>query len=252
MAGISVKLKHWWQERSGVRTIGEDRVSQDILHLFRLRREHRLLRMRVEGVTGEFQTLLLEVDLRGQRLLLDEPFPLPLPVEAMTGRRVEVASNEGAASTRFDSRVIGKAQLHGENLLSLEMPVSVSASQRRNHYRLTVDERTHVEAMVRVPAMGNVPARVLDLSSKGIRLELPGHYPTLTHNLVPLFLRLGTEQGMLCELQIRSLQLRSFGDDATLLGGSMDGLNPPQLQLIERFIVRCQRTQRQRELELTT
>lgn len=250
MAGISLRLKNWWQDRSVQQTPGEQRVSQDVLHLFRLRREHRLLRMRIDGVQGEFQTLLLEVDLRGQRLLLDEPFPLPLPLEAMAGRRVQVSSNEGAASTRFESRVYGKALVHDESLLSLEMPASVNAAQRRNHYRLAVDDRTQVEAMVRSAGVGNLPARVLDLSSKGIRVEVQGHHPLPENSVVPLFLRLGAEQGMLCDLRVRSLHLRSFTDDITLLGGQFDGLNPPQLQLIERFIVRCQRSQRQRELAL--
>ncbi len=247
MAGFSLKLKNWWQDRSSARPV-DQRVSQDVLHLFRLRREHRLLRMRIDGIQGEFQTLLLEVDVSGQRLLLDEPFPLPLPLEAMSGRRVHVASNEGAASTRFDSLVLGKAMHKDVPLLALAMPASVSAAQRRNSYRLAVDERTPVEAMLRCAGAGTLEARVLDLSVQGIRLEVPGHHPELQQ--APLLLRLGGEQGMLCQLQIRNLNLRSFGDNTTLLGGRFDGLNPPQVQQIERFIVRCQRSQRQRELAL--
>lgn len=249
MAGFSLKLKNWWQVRGNVRP-GEQRVSQDVLHLFRLRREHRLLRMRLDGVQGEFQTLLLEVDVPGQRLLLDEPFPLPLPLEAMTGRRVQVASNEGAASTRFDTLVLGKALHKDVPLMALAMPPTVSAAQRRNSYRLAVDDRIPVEAMLRRAGVGTLEARVLDLSVQGIRLEVPGHHPELNQSVAPLFLRLGGEQGMLCQLQVRSLSLRSYGDDTTLLGGQFDGLNPPQVQQIERFIVRSQRSQRQRELAL--
>lgn len=249
MSGISLKLKNWWQERYPVRG-GDQRVSQDMLHLFRLRREHRLLRLRIEGVAGEFQSLLLEVDMRGQRLLLDEPFPLPLPLDAMSGRRAQVSSNEGPASTRFESPVLGKAVQGEVPVLALALPLSVSAAQRRNSYRLAVDERMPVAALLRVAGVGSLDARVLDLSVQGIRLEIPGHHPGLRESTAPLVLRLGAEQGMLCQLQIRSLHLRSLSESSTILGGRLDGLNPPQLQQIERFIARCQRSSRQREMAL--
>lgn len=250
MAGISVKLKEWWQERGSPRGPEGLHVPQDMLHLFRLRREHRLLRVKISGLEGDFQSLLLEVELRGQRLLLDEPFPQRVPLDALVGRRIQVASIEGDASTRFDSSILGVDRSQASPMLSLALPTNVLAGQRRNAYRLTVDEHTATEAILRKTGVSNLTARVLDLSIHGIRIEVPGHHSELVNSSAPLFLRLGSEQGMLCQLHIRSLQTRLADGETTLLGGRFDGLNPPQLQLIERFIVRSQRAQRQRELAL--
>ena len=251
MAEIAHKLKNWWQERTGRRSTSDIRIAKDVLQLYRLRREHRLLRVKVPGVEGDLQSLLLEIDLRNQRMLLDEPFPLRVEMEAMVGRRLQVASVEGAASTRFETTALAVESLRGLPVLSVALPVAVVAAQRRNNYRLAVDEHTHIQAILRHDELGNLAARVMDLSVQGIRLEVPGIITDALDGVVNLFLRMGMEQGMLCQLRVCSQQ-PVYGEEATLVGGQFQGLNPPQVQTIERFIVRSQRAQRQREMALTS
>lgn len=251
MAEIKVRLKHWWQAR-GHRSSGPvSRVSQDVLHLYRLRREHRLLRVKLPGVEGDLQSLLLEIDLQNQRLLLDEPFPQRMAMEALIGRRLQVASIEGASSTRFETQVLAVENLRGLPVLSVALPVSVLAAQRRNNYRLAVDEHTHVQAILRHAVLGNLAARVQDLSVQGIRFEVPGIVSDALGTVANLFLRPGSEPGMLCNLRVCSL-VPNTTEETTLVGGQFQGLNPPQVQVIQRFIVRTQRAQRQREMALTS
>lgn len=249
MNDIRMRLKHWWQEKN-VPVGGRDMpVPEDVLHLFRLRREHRLLRLRFAGIGQDYQSLLLEVDLKHGRLLLDDPFPLLAESELFGGRRLEVASIEGAASTRFETRVQGVGTLGDAKILSVAMPDSVAAAQRRNRFRLTVREHMPVQAILRPEALGNLAAQVLDLSSAGVRLKVPALLERSSLESAPLYLRLGEERGLLCTLRVCSLQ-HSPDKENSLIGGELLGLNAPQIQMIERFVARLQRLQRQREMAL--
>ncbi len=249
MADIRTRLKYWWQERGGATSQREPQVSQDVLHLFRLRREHRLLRLRFAGIAQEFQSLLLEVDLRNNRLLLDAPFPALAPSELMRGRRLEVASIEGPASTRFDTQVQGLATHRDFDALEVGLPGAVVASQRRNHFRLAVQENMSIQAILRHDQLGNLSAQVLDLSSRGIRILVSSLAEQMALVTAPLLLKLGNDRGMLCTLRVCSQQ-HSLDKEHTVVGGELVGLNPPQIQQMERFIARIQRLQRQREMAL--
>lgn len=249
MADIRSRLLNWWQVKSGAGNGPDVHVSPDMLHLFRLRREHRLLRLRFGGIKQDFQSLLLEVDLKARCLLLDAPFPSLADSEVFAGQKLDVASIEGAAATRFETRVHTFRAHQDASALVVALPDSVTAAQRRNHFRLPILEHTPIQAMVRLDSMGSLNAQVLDLSSKGVRLTVPGMSSPGQSSMLPLLLRLGDERGMLCTLRVCSQQ-PTQEKDALQLGGELVGLNPPQIQQIERFIARIQRQQRQRDLAL--
>lgn len=247
MAYIRNRFRHWWNVKNSKPDILNSPVSQDILHLFRLRREHRLLRLRFSGVKQDFQSLLLEVDLRNQRLILDEPFPAVDESRLMAGRWVTVASIEGAASTQFESRVEGLQVYRDLQALVLAMPDSVTACQRRNYFRLIVQEHMPVQAILRHQFLGSLSARVLDLSCRGVRVAIPSIEEYGPIQTAPFLLKLTGDQGFLCTLRVCSQQALP-DQETSILGGALEGLTPPQQQLIERFIARSQRVQRQREL----
>lgn len=248
MQGVSSKLKRWWQQKNVTPSINTRSLPEEIMHLFRLRREHSLLQARFTGVDDVFQSLLLEVDLEQNRLLLDEPFPQRFPVEYWVGRRIKVSTSEGGLATRFESRVSASVELEQSNALELEMPRSIMAAQRRNSFRVAVSARMPVDAVVRVPEQGNLAARVLDLSASGIRFAIPGELETLADE-ARLALRLGTETPLVSQLSVRYLQPSLQEQDWTEVGAQFSGLNSSQFKTIERFLVRMQRTQRQREVE---
>lgn len=249
MEGVSSKLKNWWQQKNSSKPEPVvATVSEEILHLFRLRREHRLLQARFSGVEDVFQTLLLEVDLEQNRLLLDEPFPHRFPVQGWVGRRIKVATSEGGLATRFESRVCDIIETDRVSALVLDMPRDIMAAQRRNHFRVTVNQGMPVDAVVRVTGQGNLAATVLDLSASGIRFAIPGEFQLLEED-TRLCLRLGSEAPMVSLLSVRSLMPSPQLDEATEVGAMLSGLNSSQVKTIERFLVRIQRMQRQRELE---
>ncbi|RLT92259.1 flagellar brake protein [Ketobacter sp.] len=252
MARVAAKLKSWWQQKSNTdpleQRIERRSVPEEVMHLFRLRREHSLLQARFSGVDDVFQSLLLEVDLEQNRLILDEPFPHRFPTQYWIGRRIKVATSENGLATRFDSRVSGALALEQGNALIVELPRDIMAAQRRSSFRLAVNARMPVDAVVRLPEQGNLAARVLDLSAAGIRLAIPGEFAELGEE-TRLALRLGGEAPMVSQLAVRHLQTAAEAESCTLLGARLTGLNNSQSKVIERFLVRMQRVQRQRELE---
>lgn len=249
MAGVSVKLRSWWQEKTAAKPALQRRVSEDVLHLFRLRREHRLLRVRCQGVEEVFQSLLLEVDIQQDRLILDEPFPHRLPAQSWVGRKVKVASDEGSMATRFESNVVELTELDQVPALILAMPLEIMAAQRRHSFRVALEPHSPVDAVVRLPGVGNLAATVVDLSAQGIRLVIPGLFNSIDAN-ARLCLRLGSEAPMVCELDVRNMAAAAMDDDKTVVGATMVGLNLVQVKTVERFLLRLQRVKRQRELEL--
>lgn len=250
MEGVSSKLKNWWQQKTNVSAKAEtaQSVSEEVMHLFRLRREHRLLQARFSGVEDIFQSLLLEVDLEQNRLLLDEPFPHRFPAQSWVGRRIHVSTSEGGLATRFESRVSSIVSMDQGTALVLEMPRDIMAAQRRRHFRVNVSRRMPVDAVVRLPGQGNLAATVLDLSASGVRFAIPGEHQQLDEES-KLCLRLGSEAPMVCLLSVRYLRPSLQEEDCTEVGAKLSGLNSSQLKIIERFLVRMQRAQRQIELE---
>lgn len=247
MTDIKARLKQWWQDMSAGAAGQAVEVSQDALHLFRLRREHRLLRLKFAGIDQDFQSLLLEVDLKRGRLVLDEPFPALKEGELLEGRVLEAVSVEGSASTRFETKVQGLVTHGGLNALAVAMPAAVHAAQRRNHFRLEIQEHMPVQAVLRLESLGNVAVKVLDLSATGVRLQVPSLSKQAPLQSAPFYLRLGGEQAMLCTLRVCNLH---HARESSLLGGELVGLNKQQHRLIERFIARNQRLQRQQEMAL--
>lgn len=248
MEAVSAKLKSWWQQRNNSKPIEQRTVSEEVMHLFRLRREHSLLQARFTGVEDVFQSLLLEVDLEQNQLILDEPFPHRFPAQYWIGRRIKVSTSENGLATRFDSQVSGAMALDQGNALIVDMPREIMAAQRRSSFRLSVNARMPVDAVVRVPEQGNLAARVLDLSAAGIRLAIPGEFAELGEE-TRLALRLGSEAPLVSQLSVRHVQPAAEEEPYTELGARLTGLNNSQSKTIERFLVRMQRAQRQRELE---
>ncbi len=250
MEGVSTKLKSWWQRKNGTKPkpVARHAVPEEVMHLFRLRREHSLLQARFNGVEDVFQSLIVDVDLEQNQLLLDEPFPHRFPAQYWIGRRIKVSSSENGLATRFDSRVTGAMALDQGNALIVEMPRDIMAAQRRSSFRLPVNARMPVDAVVRLPQQGNLSARVLDLSAAGIRLAIPGEFDELGED-TRVALRLGTETPMVSQLTVCHLQTTNDDEACTELGARLTGLNNSQCKVIERFLVRMQRMQRQREVE---
>lgn len=247
MAGVSARLFNWWQEKSNPKDQPNEPVTEDVTHLFRLCREHRLLLVTQRGVKDQYQSMLLEVDLINRRILLDEPFPHEHPIEYWLGRRLDLASIEGGVNTRFESRVMGFENRDHGAALSLNIPVEVVAAQRRKNFRLVVDDSIPVKAVLRIQDLGNVAAKVLDLSVGGVRVAIPGHYESIKGAKINL--RMGLDSSLICELGISSVQ-QLAEDDITLIGAELLSLHPEQIKNIQRFLARSQRQQRQRELEL--
>jgi c-di-GMP-binding flagellar brake protein YcgR len=248
MAGMSNRLKNWWQQKSVVQQVPAQAVSEEVMQLFRLRREHSLLQARFTGVDDVFQSLLLEVKPEQNCLWLDEPFPQRFPAHYWVGRRIRLATCEGEFSTRFESRVSAVLPQGQAHVLVVDMPRDIMAAQRRHHYRVAINGRMPVDAVVRVPEIGNLSARVRDMSVSGVRLDIPGLHQQLEDGAC-LALRLGSETPMLSQLSVRYLRPCGAEQDNTAVGAMMTGLNPSQLKVVERFLVRMQRLQRQQELE---
>ncbi len=247
MTGVAFGLKQWWQ-KVDERPVTTAPVSDELMQLFRLRREHRLLRVRVRGQDEVFQSLLVDIDLDKQCLLLDEPFPNSWPLASWLDRRIKVDTMESGFSTAFEAKVIGLDQQGRSPVLRLGIPQDISTAQRRHNFRVTVDETIPVQALLSLEGIGKVAADVLDLSARGVRLRVIGLYPELAQNF-KVQLRLERDKIIQSELTVKNFLMDESDDGVTIVGGTLSGINPAEVRHIERFLIRVQRLQRQSAMQ---
>ena len=241
MVGSAFALKNWWQKTSSTPKTDAP-VSEELLQLFRLRQAHSLLRVRINGQPEIFQSLLLDIDLENEILVLDEPFPNQWPIVSWLNRRVTVDTMDPGLQTRFETHVA--AIDDGERpSLRLAIPYTVGREQRRKYFRLAVDGSVPVKALIRDRELGNLAAKVMDLSTRGIRLQVSGHYPELDQNF-PLTIGLDRQPSFNCELAVRNFKLHHAPDQVTTVGGMLTEITPADQRMIDRFLLQIQRAQR--------
>lgn len=241
MAGNAFALKSWWQKNTTAAK-PDTPVSEELLQLFRLRQAHSLLRVRINGQPEIFQSLLLDIDLEKEHLVLDEPFPNQWPIISWLNRRVTVDTQDPSLQTKFETHVA--AVDDGERpSLRLAIPYTIGKEQRRKHFRLNVNGTVPVRGLIRHQDLGNLAAKVLDLSAGGIRLQVSGHYPELDQNF-PLAIGLDQQPMFHCELAVRSFKLHHSPEQVTTVGGMLTEISPTDQRNIDRFLLRVQRAQR--------
>jgi c-di-GMP-binding flagellar brake protein YcgR len=227
----------------------EKTLPDNLIQLHRLKRQHQLLAVHIGGVDRQFQTLLLDIDPLGNHIVLDQLFPRITNPQRLVGRKLAVHSPHVNPPSRFEAEVVGIRDSASGHDLVLKMPETVECTQRRSSYRVPIDKGAQFNLALQTGAKGKVPAKPINLSIDGIRFEIAGNFSDLNNALAALFMQLGDEPLMACQLKICNLE--TVGEtpaQRTIMGARFMQLSPSQRKILERFVLRTQQETRQREL----
>lgn len=243
---------------------GQSVCPEEYLRLFQLKRAHSLLWMQVEGDDREYQTVILHVDTEEPFILVDEPFPVDGVLDGLTGKRVTLIYSEDGQQQTLSCQLLGKAGQEGAGIYQLSYPENMVASQRREMYRLPVQEAGDIclasdslsQWLPRGAVERSIDPVVLDLSVSGMRWAVQGNQQVDIHAgklLEDLNLSVPGCGEFTVDFDISHSQwvpaLGQLRADHTVVGGSFVGLSTKQVQSLERYITLMQRQQRREQSE---
>ena len=233
--------------------------QQTYLRLFQVMRAHKLMWLQVEGDDSLYQTVVLHVDAEEPFMFIDEPFPVDGVLAGLVGEMVTLSFNDDGQQQSMRCRLLGKAGEEEAAIYQLSYPETMSSKQRRETYRLPVDEMDHISIATSslerwLPESTEktvVDSVVLDISAGGLRWAVKGNHQLDVHagKMLPGMDLSVLGCGDICvDFDVSYSKwvpaLGNLRSEHTIVGGSFVGLEPKKIQQLERYITLIQRQQR--------
>lgn len=186
-------------------------TAQIARFLQRLKDGHCLLSVTIPGVEGSFNSAVLRVYPQQELLILDELNPRAGHLALLERRQLKVRCRLHGAEYRFATLLQRVEEQRGIALYYAALPEALLQIQRRDHYRVPVDESVGIELdLPALEADGNAPqASLLDLSATGIGMQLNTPTPPDRGAILPdCTLRLPAGTIVRSEIEVRFVHAR--------------------------------------------
>lgn len=235
-----------WRTRGRVRgrrvALDAEGLRQVYLNLFDVQRSHALIDVTIDGVDARYQSIILGVDPEQGTVTIDELFPHGFV--GLPGQPVTITVRlDGSRRLSFASHILQRSREDGTELYTLMLPDVIDYNQRRGAFRLRFGAGRAVASEFLAPDSRRCSATVRDLSSTGIRLELPAaaalNAGDVLHDLQFEF----AGRSFQCRADVRNV--RSNGADNTVIGAAFVDLPRVEQRSLERMIMQLQRQQAQ-------
>lgn len=211
------------------------------LNLFDVQRSHALIDVAIDGVDARYQSIILNVDpLRGT-IVIDELFPggfVGLPGQPVT----VTVRLDGSRRLTFNTHIIARRDDDGLDSYSLALPESLDYNQRRGAFRLQLGQGWGIVTEFIAPDHQRCAARVRDLSSTGIRLEMQGGDLATGDVLEDLHFEFAG-RNFRCQADVRNVSGGSENGERVLVGAAFRDLPKLEQRSLERMIMQLQRQQ---------
>lgn len=214
------------------------------LNLFDVQRSHALIDVAIDGTDARYQSIIIGVDPERGVVEIDELFPggfVGLPGQPIT----VTVRLDGQRRLTFNTHIISRRDDGQLESYWLALPESVDYNQRRGSFRLQLGQGWGVVSEFLAPDEERCSARVRDLSSTGIRLEvIGGARPTAGDILRDLHFEFAGRNYQ-CVADVRNvvpINTKS-GDhsDRFLIGAQFRDMSRIEQRSLERMIMQMQR-----------
>lgn len=207
--------------------------------LKRVRDKRVLLSVRVRGSDALFNSLLLDVDVERNLILLDELNPQLGHELACQARELRVHCQCQGVELSFDCRIeVGRGQ-RGISFYRAALPEAVNYLQRRSNYRVRVGRDLNVP--VSLSTNGALDGELIDLSLGGLGATLPDRADVARGQIVEACsIQLPRCDPLTTELEIRFVY-QDRVRQAVRIGASFRNLDPQRQNLLRRFITQLER-----------
>lgn len=216
-------------------------TRQVYLNLFDVQRSHALIEVTVDGTDAHYQSIILALDPEAGTMTIDELFPngfVGLPGQPLT----IIVRLDGKRRLSFTTSILARESEEGVESYRLALPEFVDYNQRRGAFRLQLRGSWGTVSNFRA-ADRRCSAKVRDLSSTGIRLELQ-EPATVAEGDVLTDLRFEfAGRSFQCEADVRNVA-QNDGDNI-VLGAAFRDMSRVEQRSLERMIMQMQRQQAQ-------
>jgi c-di-GMP-binding flagellar brake protein YcgR len=145
--------------------------------LARLVADRRPIDVRVDEGTERFQSLVVDIDLLLGALIIDELHPRRGHALVGIGSLVNVSSRIDGVDVRFSVRVRALDTEGGIAAYLSDLPAVLDYREQRGLFRLRIPVGAGIDAWISNTEHRDFAARVLDISTGGIRLAVPAPHP---------------------------------------------------------------------------
>ena len=217
-------------------------LNQTYLQLYRAQRAHHFLEVRVDGDDAIYQSMVLAVDPEEKTLLIDELFPTGFV--GLPGQRVHVAIRQPEGrKIKFGSTILAQHEYEEAPVYVLAMPEAMDSDQRRNAYRLPIAGGYTIRPQFVGPDKQEYPARLCNVSTSGLALEVELDDPENFHRNKQLshiafdFAGINVD----CDIAVRNVVVADEARHKVLVGAEFVDLPPLEQRVLEKSIMRIQR-----------
>lgn len=214
------------------------------LNLFDVQRSHALIDVSIDGTDARYQSIIIGVDPERGVVEIDELFPAGFV--GLPGQPITVSVRlDGKRRLTFNTHIISRRDDGQLESYWLALPESLDYNQRRGSFRLQLGQGWGVVSEFLAPDRERCSARVRDLSSTGIRLEILGGIKPAAGDVLHDLNFEFAGRNYRCAADVRNvtnLNTKS-GDspDRFLIGAQFRDMSRVEQRSLERMIMQLQR-----------
>ena len=231
------------QKQAGaVHRSADKAFNSTYLQLFQAKRDHHLIEVMVDGDDVVYQSIILELDTDERTLLIDELFPTGFV--GLPGQRVMISiRQQQGRRLSFRSEIVQYQLVDDAPVYVLAMPRDLDSDQRRNAYRLPINNDIVIESQFVGPDQKTYRGRVCNLSRTGLSLALDEAQSEAfrreddVNHLRFDFAGINVD----CTAKVRNIEVPETAQQPLRIGAEFVGLSPMVERSLERSILRIQR-----------
>ena len=215
------------------------------LSLFDIQQSHALIDVTIDGVQARYQSIILDVDPERGTVTIDELFPPGFV--GLSGQQVTVSVRiDDSRKLTFKTYIASRrADDRDIDTYYLALPENLDYNQRRGAFRLQLGRNAQAVSEFIAPDQQPISARIRDLSSTGIRVELPHSVALQEGDVLEDFKFEFAGRTFYCNADVRNLSGDADRKTPLTVGAMFRDLPRADQRSLERMIMQKQRQQAQ-------
>ncbi len=223
---------------------GEQASLQETARVLqRMCEQHVFVDVRIPGRDEQWRSMLLGVLTNSRLIHMDELFPVGESSELRTGEHIVISCRDRDTSVRLATKVVRVVREGGVPSYFLHLPVTCERNQRREFWRMPVENREDIRVSLCIGGEKSCTAQPVDLSQDGIKLVIPRELEGLEPGRTVLQdcqLELRDLGRVRCRLVVRNVDDSRTGQ--TVIGASFAALSGFERRQIASFLAASQRS----------
>lgn len=245
-------LKKLLLRLGGKKNAGEDK-SDNYSQLELLQRRHSFIEIKFGRTERSYQSMILELHPDDSYVLVDELYPPEGRDDLIEGDIAEISAQAPGLKLAFFSKLLARDTIDGTPAYRMELPEEIGSTLRRRAYRVYVERESGLTIDIRDNEGEPIDARIVNLSSDGIKLSLRGDVSKLlekNRTLEKGVIHLPNGIDIDCSIDVRNVYVIRTPALHTLAGAALTIAMPSQRTKIGQYLAAVQRKQRRRETRL--